>query len=174
LLAEFGSFPAVLGGSKLRLARATGDDRCFLALERFTEAMAHTLSAQLTLGPMLGNWNALEDYLRVQMAHRITERIRILHLNVRNILIRDQTVTEGTIDQAHLYVREVIVSALETGSAALILVHNHPSGDPSPSRSDIEITRAVIDAGKRLGICVHDHIIIGATDNVSLRSRGLI
>jgi len=97
-----------------------------------------------------------------------------LHLNSRNMLIRDENMGDGSIDQAAIYTREVIKRAMELGSAALILVHNHPSGDPSPSKQDIEITRQIVEAGKRLGIGVHDHIIIGAQGHSSLRAQGLL
>ncbi len=124
--------------------------------------------------PVLGSWPALIDYLHATMAHRLTESARVLHLNTRNMLIRDELVSEGSIDQAAIYVREVAKRALELGSAAIILVHNHPSGDPSPSRQDIQLTRDIIGALKPLGIQVHDHVIIGARGNVSLRAEGLI
>ncbi len=90
------------------------------------------------------------------------------------MLIRDEVMSEGSIDQAAVYVREVIRRAIDLGSASIILVHNHPSGDPSPSRADIEITRTIAEAGKRLGVAVHDHIVIGTAGHVSLRAQGLI
>ena len=90
------------------------------------------------------------------------------------MLIRDEVMSRGTVDQAAVHVREVIRRAIDLGSAAIILVHNHPSGDPAPSRADIEITRTIAEAGKRLGISVHDHLIVGTTGHVSLRSQGLI
>lgn len=108
------------------------------------------------------------------MAHHGVERFRVLHLNTRNMLIRDELMGEGSIDQAPVYIREVIRRALAFGSAALILVHNHPSGDPSPSRADIDVTRAIAEAGRNLGIAVHDHLIIGTSGHVSLRAQGLI
>ena len=108
------------------------------------------------------------------MAHAATERVRVLHLNGKNMLIRDELMSEGTIDQAAVHVREVIRRAIDLGSAALILVHNHPSGDPQPSKADITLTRDIIEAGKRLGIAVHDHIIVGSQGHASLRSLGLI
>lgn len=108
------------------------------------------------------------------MAHHAIERVRVLHLNARNMLIRDELMNEGSVDEAPVYVREVVRRAIDLGSAAIILVHNHPSGDPSPSRADIEITRQIAEAGKRLGIAVHDHIIIGTDGHTSLRAQGLI
>jgi len=132
------------------------------------------LHAQVADRPMLANWQALLDYLRADMAHRGVELFRVLHLNTRNILIRDEIMNHGTVDQAPVHVREVIRRALELQSAAIILVHNHPSGDPSPSRADIEITRRIVEAGKPLNIAVHDHLIIGANGHASLRAQGLI
>lgn len=123
---------------------------------------------------MLASWQALLDYLRADMAFLTVERVRVLHLNSRNMLIRDEHMGDGSIDQAAIYTREVIRRAIDLGSAALILVHNHPSGSPEPSRQDIEITRQIAEAGKRLNIAVHDHIIIGTQGHSSLRAKGLI
>ena len=123
---------------------------------------------------MLASWQALLDYLRADMSWLTIERIRVLHLNGKNVLMRDEIVSEGTVDQAALQVREVIRRALEIGSSSLILVHNHPTGDPQPSRADIQLTRDIVEAGKRLGVAVHDHIIIGANGHFSLRAQGLM
>ena len=123
---------------------------------------------------MLAGWQALLDYLRADMSWLTIERIRVLHLNGKNVLMRDEIVSEGTVDQAALQVREVIRRALEIGSSSLILVHNHPTGDPQPSRADIQLTRDIVEAGKRLGVAVHDHIIIGANGHFSLRAQGLM
>jgi DNA repair protein RadC len=122
----------------------------------------------------LSNWQALSDYLQARLAHENVEEFRLLHLDTRNMLVLDEALSRGTIDQTAVHVREVIKRALEVGSAALILVHNHPSGDPSPSRADIDITQTIIAAAKPLGISVHDHIIVGASGQVSLRSKGLL
>ena len=108
------------------------------------------------------------------MAHRAVERVRVLHLNSKNMLIRDELVSEGSIDQAAVHVREVIKRALELNSAALIIVHNHPSGDPQPSRQDIALTRELVAAAKPLGISIHDHIVVGGEKQASLRALGLI
>ncbi len=124
--------------------------------------------------PVLASWQALLDYLRADMAYLSVERVRVLHLNSRNMLIRDEHMGDGSIDQAAIYTREVIRRAIDLGSSALILVHNHPSGSPEPSRQDIEITRQIAEAGKRLNIAVHDHIIIGSQGHSSLRAMGLL
>ncbi len=141
--------------------------------------IAHAVAVRLVEAgvkdqPVLSDWQALIDYLRADMAHHLIERVRVLHLNSRNLLIRDELVSEGSVDEAALHVREVIKRAIQLGSAAIILVHNHPSGDPSPSRADIDITRKVIEAGKPMGIMVHDHIVIGTNGHASLRAMGLI
>ena len=108
------------------------------------------------------------------MAHLDIENVRVLYLDAKNTLIRDETVSEGTTDQAAVYTREIVKRALALGSSNLILVHNHPTGDPQPSRADIQLTRDIVEAGKRLGIAVHDHIIIGARGHTSLRAKGLM
>jgi DNA repair protein RadC len=132
------------------------------------------LQSKLKERPVLGNWQALLDYVQADMAHLPVERVRVLHLNGRNMLIRDDHMGDGSIDEAAIYVREVIKRAVDLGSAGLIIVHNHPSGVPEPSRQDIAITRQIIDAARPLGINVLDHIIVGGNMHRSLRSLGLI
>lgn len=136
--------------------------------------MNHVLLERVRCGPVLSHWDALIDYLKASLSHHPREQVRVLHLNTRNMLIRDEVVSEGTIDQAQLYVREVIRRAMDLGSSAIILAHNHPSGDLTPSRADIDVTRAIADAGRRLGIVVHDHLIFGSAGHVSMRAQGLI
>lgn len=174
LLAEFGSLGAVLTADAESLGRAGLSETAIAALKIAQASALRLLKSEVAERPVLGNWQALIDYLHATMAHRLTESARVLHLNTRNMLIRDELVSEGSIDQAAIYVREVARRALELGSAAIILAHNHPSGDPSPSRQDIDLTRTIVAALKPLGIQVHDHVIIGARGNVSLRSEGLI
>lgn len=175
LIAELGSAGAVLGADAETLMRAGGLSEGAAAAIKIAEASAlRLLRGKVAERPVLSSWQALIDYLHADMAHRSIERVRVLHLNARNLLIRDELAAEGTIDQAAVHVREVIRRALELGSAGLILVHNHPSGDPQPSRADIALTREIITAGKPLGIAVHDHVIIGANSHASLRALGLI
>jgi len=122
----------------------------------------------------LASWQALLDYLQADMAFLGIERVRVLHLNGRNMLIHDDHMGDGTIDSAAIYVREVIRRAMDLSSASVILVHNHPSGAPDPSKQDIAITRDLIQAARPLGISVLDHIIIGQGQHRSMRSMGLI
>ena len=175
LLAEFGGIGGLMAADPQALKRVPGMGEMSIAAIRIVHATAlRMLRAGIVDQPVLANWQALLDYLHADMAHHPVERVRVLHLNTRNVLIRDEKVSEGSIDEAAVHVREVIRRAIDLGSAALILVHNHPSGDPSPSRADIDLTRGVIEAGKRLGIAVHDHIIIGREGHSSLRAMGLI
>lgn len=175
LLREFGGIGGVFAADHDALARVSGVGELSIAALRAVQATAVRLvKAQVADRPVLGNWQALLDYLRADMAHHPVERFRVLHLDTRNHLIRDEAMSEGTIDQAAVYIRQVVKRALDYGSAAIILVHNHPSGDPSPSRADIEITKAIAAAGKPLGIAVHDHLIIGTQGHVSLRAQGLL
>ena len=175
LLAEFGGIASLLSADADALRRVEGmGDGAIAALKIAQASALRLLRAEVAAKPVLGNWQALLDYLRADMAHHPIERVRVLHLNTRNMLIRDEKISEGSIDEAAVHVREVIRRAIDLGSAALILVHNHPSGDPSPSRADIDLTRGIMEAGKRLNIAVHDHIIIGTQGHASLRGLGLI
>jgi DNA repair protein RadC len=175
LLAEFGGIGGLMAADPQALKRVSGMGDTSIAAIRIVHATAlRMIRAEVSDKPVLANWQALLDYLHAEMAHHPIERVRVLHLNTRNMLIRDEKISEGSIDEAAVHVREVIRRAIDLGSAALILVHNHPSGDPAPSRADIDLTRGIIEAGKRLGIAVHDHIIIGTQGHSSLRSMGLI
>ena len=174
LLAEFGGLGALLSADTPSLARAGCTDGMIGALRIAQVAATRLLKSAVADRPVLAGWQALTDYLHAAMAHRLTESVRVLHLNTRNMLIRDELVSEGSIDQSAIYIREVVRRALELGAAALILVHNHPSGDPAPSRQDIALTREIANAGKPLGVTVHDHVVIGSSGHSSLRALGLI
>jgi DNA repair protein RadC len=175
LLREFGGIGGVLSADTESLKRVSGMGETSVAAIKVAHAAAIRLvKSAVEDRPVLANWQALLDYLRADMAHHAVERFRVLHLNARNMLVRDEVMSEGSIDQAAVYVREVIRRALDIGSAAIILVHNHPSGDPAPSRADIDITKAIAAAGKPLGIAVHDHLIIGTQGHASLRAQGLV
>ena len=175
VLREFGGIGGLMAADAVALQRIDGMGETAAAAVRIAQATAiRMIRAEVSARPVLANWQALLDYLRADMAHDGVERFRVLHLNTRNMLIRDEVMHKGTVDQAAVYVREVIRRALELGSAAIILVHNHPSGDPAPSRADIEVTRSIAEAGKRLNIAVHDHLIIGTSGHITLRAQGLI
>lgn len=175
LLHEFGGISSLLTADGESIARNGGvSEGTVAALKIVQAATLRMLSDPIRHQPILSNWQALLDYLRIDMASLTIERVRVLHLNARNMLIRDEVMSEGSIDQAAVYVREVIRRALDLGSAAIILVHNHPSGDPAPSRADIQLTKDIAEAGRKLGIVVHDHIIIGSDKHTSLRASGLI
>jgi len=175
LLKEFGGIGGLMAADATALQRVDGMGDTAAAAVRIAQATAiRMIRTEVAARPVLANWQALLDYLRADMAHDGVERFRVLHLNTRNMLIRDEVMHKGTVDQAAVYVREVIKRAIDLGSAAIILVHNHPSGDPAPSRADIDITRTIAEAGKRLGIALHDHLIIGTGGHVSMRAQGLI
>jgi DNA repair protein RadC len=175
LIARFGGLAAVLTAEPDALARTRGMGEAGIAAVKIAQASAlRLLRAEASRQPVLSGWQALLDYLQADMAHGPVERFRVLHLNARNMLIHDDLMAEGSIDEAPVYVRKVIARAMELHSVALILVHNHPSGDPQPSRADIEITRKLADAARLLDIAIHDHLVIGTSGHSSMRALGLI
>ena len=175
LLREFGSFAQLVSADPQSLRRVEGmGDSAVAALKIAQASSLHMLKGGFRDKPLLSSWDALLDWLRADMGPIDVERVRILYLNARNMLIRDEVASEGSIDQSAIYVREVIRRALELGASALILVHNHPSGSPEPSRQDIAITRDIAAAAAKLGIALHDHIIIGGSDYRSFRAMGLL
>lgn len=175
LLAHYGGFAALITADPQNIARQPGMGETTTAALKIAQAAAlRLLSEPVRELPILASWQSLLDYLRADMAHLNIERVRVLYLNSRNQLIRDDIASEGSIDQAAIYTREIISRAMDLGAVAIILVHNHPSGDSSPSRQDIKMTREIAEAGKRLGITVHDHIIVGNNGFTSMRSAGLI
>ena len=175
LLARFGSLVAVLEASPGALKQVKGMGEAGVGTLKITALAARRMArSEVRQKPVLGSWQALLDYLTIDMAHLTVERVRCLYLNSRNQLILDHEIGTGTVDEAAIYPREVIRRGLDIGATALILVHNHPSGNPEPSRADIQITRRIADAGRLLGITVHDHVIVGREGHVSLRAKGLI
>lgn len=175
LLARFGGLGGLLSADAATLLATDGLGETSVAAIKIVQAiLSRRNKAEVIKRPVLSNWQALIDYLHVHLADRTKEEFHVLHLNTRNELIHAQKMSEGTVDEAAVHIREVIKGAMDAGGAAMILVHNHPSGDPAPSRADIELTRRIADAAKRLDIAVHDHIIIGAKGHASLRSMGLI
>lgn len=175
LLAEFGSFPAVLSASPAELSRVDGLSEGGAAALKFVEAASlRSLKAAALDRPVLSGWQALSDYLHAAMAHRVTEEFRVIFLNNRNVIVRDEAMGAGTVNAAPVYPREIVKRALELGASAVVLVHNHPSGDPQPSREDISMTKAVVEAGRHLGLSVHDHVVIGRSGHASFRALGLL
>jgi DNA repair protein RadC len=175
LLARFGSLAAVLNADPGALAEVDGMGEVSAAALKIVALAARRMArSEVRSKPVLGSWQALLDYLAIDMAHLTVERVRVLYLDSRNRLILDHQAQEGTIDEAAIHPREVVKKALEVGATALILVHNHPSGNPEPSRADIQITARIAEAGRLLGITVHDHVIVGREGHVSLKAKGVI
>jgi len=175
LIRRFGSLAGVLNADSVSLVDHPEMGETSAAALKIVALAARRLAReQVREKPVLGSWQALLDYLQIDMAHLTVERVRVLYLNTQNVLIRDEHVGDGSIDEAAIHPREVIRRALDLGATALILVHNHPSGSPEPSRADIQITNRIAEAGRLLGIVVHDHLIIGREGHVSLRAKGLI
>jgi DNA repair protein RadC len=175
LLKRYGSLAGVLNADAKALALDPQmGEASAAALKVVALAARRLLRAEIEEKPVLGSWQALLDYLRADMAHLTVERVRVLYLNAHNRLIYDHLAQEGSIDEAAIHPREVIRKGLDLGATALILVHNHPSGSPEPSRADIQITNRIAEAGRLLGISVHDHVIVGRDGHVSLKAKGLI
>ena len=175
LIQRFGSLAGVLNADPRALAGHPGMGESSAAALRIVALAARRLARQqVREQPVLGGWQALIDYLTIDMAHLTVERVRVLFLNSKNMLIHDEHVGDGSIDEAAIHPREVIRRALDLGATALIIVHNHPSGSPQPSRADIQVTSSIAEAGRLLGITVHDHVIIGREGHVSLKAKGLI
>lgn len=175
LLQRFGTFAEVLGAPEhlLRETKGIGKEAAF-DLKVISAA-----ASRMTFGPIkkravLGTWQQVLDYCRAAMAFEPRENFRILFLNKKNQLIADEVQHTGTVDHTPAYPREVMRRALELSATAIILVHNHPSGDPTPSRADIEITKEIANTGRSMGIIVHDHIIVGRDGHASLRGMQLI
>jgi DNA repair protein RadC len=174
LIARYGGIGPLLSASADALKRE-GLSETVIAALKIAEATALRLLETRTEGaPILSSWDALTDYLHAAMAHSRTEQVRVLFLNARNILIANEAMWNGSVDEAAVHVREIIARAIALGATALIVVHNHPSGDPTPSQQDIRITRDLVEAARHMKISVHDHVIVGATGRSSLRAMGLI
>jgi len=175
LIARFGSFAEVLSAPPDRLMEVPGVGEAVATEIKIVHAAALRLMRGAVLNrPLLSSWSAVLDYVRAAMAFSDIEQFRILFLDKKNQLIADEVQQQGTVDHTPVYTREVIKRALELGASAIVLVHNHPSGDPSPSAADIEMTRTLVDATQRLGLTIHDHVIVGRKGHVSFRASGLI
>ncbi len=174
LLARFESLAGVLSASieDLKIVDGIGE-LCALDLK-----LVHELTQRIGLEPLrrrtvISSWTALLDYVKVALAHEPREQFRVLFLDRKNQLLADEVMNEGTVDHAPVYPREIVRRALELSASAVILVHNHPSGDPTPSQADIEMTRQVVDAGRPLRITVHDHLVVGREGVASFKALGL-
>ena len=174
LIDDFGGIGSLLGASAESLRKEGLTDTTIAALKIADATALRLLEARIEERPILSSWDALGDYLHAAMAHRPTEEVRILFLNAKNMLIANESMWEGSVDEASVHVREVIARAIALGATAIIIVHNHPSGDPSPSQQDIRLTRDLVEAGRHLKIVVHDHVIVGAQGRTSMRAMGLI
>ncbi len=175
LIDRFGDFNAVVSAPANHLSDVPGVGEAVICELKVIEAAAHRLSrARVMRQQVISSWDALLDYCHTTMAHRETELFRVFYLDRKNVLIADEEQASGTVDHVPVYPREVVKRALEHNASALILVHNHPSGDPTPSHSDIDMTRQVQVAAEALGITLHDHIIIGKSCELSFRSRGYL
>ncbi|MEM1342160.1 MAG: DNA repair protein RadC [Pseudomonadota bacterium] len=175
LITTFGDLNHVLAAPEARLREVQGvGDRVVFEL-KLSEAVGHRMArAKILKKPVLSSWDALLAYCQSAMAHRDVEQFRILFLDRKNVLIADEVQAAGTVDHVPVYPREVVKRALELNASALILVHNHPSGDPTPSGADIEMTEAIRAAAEILGIVLHDHLVIGKAQELSFRAEGLL
>jgi DNA repair protein RadC len=175
LLRRFGSFAELIAADADEIRKVPGAKDATVAALKVVQAAALRMSRTDLIGkPAIGSWQQLLDYCHAAMARETREQFRVLYLDRKNVLIADEVQATGTVDHTPVYPREVVKRALDLGASALILVHNHPSGDPTPSAGDIEMTAEIRDAAVRLGIALHDHVIIGRKGHVSFKSRGLL
>lgn len=175
LLARFGSFAEVVAAPPERLHEEKGVGEAVVLHLKLLKAAAERLArSEIVDRPILSSWSSVIDYCRTAMAYADKEQFRILFLDKRNRLIADEVQQSGTVDHTPVYPREVVKRALEVAATAIILVHNHPSGDPTPSRADIDMTQKLVSIADPLGILVHDHVIVGRDGHASLRGLGLM
>jgi DNA repair protein RadC len=174
LIAHFGSFAAVLSANREALSDAGLKDAAIAVLLGVREASSRFLRGEIADKPVISNWQALIDYCTAKIGFAATEEFHLLFLDRKNGLIRDERQQQGTVDHTPVYPREVVKRALELNATAIIMVHNHPSGDVTPSRADIEMTKQVREAAKAVGIALHDHLVIGRGKHSSFRSLGLL
>ncbi|MBL4690904.1 MAG: DNA repair protein RadC [Rhodospirillales bacterium] len=175
LLNKFGSFSAVISAEPAALKEVEGVGEAVVVTLKTVQAAALRLSHEEIMDqPVLSSWDKLIAYCRASMGHQKNEHFRILFLNRQNVLIADEVQQSGTVDHTPVYPREVVKRALELSATAIIMVHNHPSGDPTPSQADIEMTRQVADAGAKLSIVLHDHLIMTKAGHSSFKEMGLL
>lgn len=175
LLKKFGSFAEVINAPEQRLLEVKGvGTAAIVELKLIKAAALRLMRTSILEKPVLSSWNDVIDYCHAAMAKEETEQFRILFLDKKNRLIEDEVQSRGTVDHTPVYIREVMKRALELSASALLLVHNHPSGDPHPSRADIDMTRRIISAAQPFGIVVHDHVVVGREGHASFKGLGLI
>jgi DNA repair protein RadC len=175
LIERFGGFAEALSADPDDLLQVPGlGVACTAALKSVREAALRLVKAELRDRPVIGSWDLLLDYCRAHIAYGKVEEFHLLFLDRKNALIAHEQQQRGTVDHTPVYTREVVKRALELGASALILVHNHPSGDPTPSKADIAVTKDIVNAAKPLGVVVHDHVIIGRGRHTSFRDMGLL
>ncbi|MCH8098122.1 MAG: DNA repair protein RadC [Proteobacteria bacterium] len=175
LIARFGSFADVITADVKELVAVKGvGENTAVALKTIQAAAIRLAREQVMNKPVISSWQKLLDYCRASMAFAKTEEFRVMFLDRKNVLIADEMQQTGTVDHTPVYPREVVKRALDLGASAIIMVHNHPSGDPTPSKGDVEMTKEVREACEKLGISLHDHLIIGKSGHASFKSLGLL
>jgi len=174
LIAQFGGIGPLLAADSETLKREGLTDGVVAALKIAEATALRLLESRIEGRPVLSSWDALGDYLTAAMAHSRVEEVRVLFLNAKNLLIANEAMWRGSVDEAAVHVREVMKRAIAHGATAIIVVHNHPSGDPTPSKADVTLTRELVEAGRHMKVTVHDHVIVGATGRSSLRAMGLM
>lgn len=175
LIKRFGTFAELIAAEPDEIRKVAGaKDAAVTALKLVQAAALRSAQGDLLGRPAIGSWRQLLDYCHAAMARETREQVRVLYLDRKNVLIADEIQSTGTVDHTPIYPREVVKRALDLGASALILVHNHPSGDPTPSRGDIDMTMEIKDAAVRLGIELHDHVIIGRAGHASFKALGLL
>ncbi len=175
LLAHFGGFAKMAHATPLELAKVEGmGDAAVAAIKAIHASAERLLREEASHGPVIQSWTALLDYCRVSMGHKKIEEFRVLFLNHKHALIADEVQQTGTVNHAPVYPREVVKRALDLSASAIILAHNHPGGDPTPSKDDIQITKQIVAASASLGLVVHDHLIIAGAKYYSFKSNGLL
>ncbi|MCA1653371.1 MAG: DNA repair protein RadC [Sphingomicrobium sp.] len=174
LVASFGGIGPLLGADPETLRREGLSEGMIGALKIAEASALRLLETRVEGRPILSSWDALGDYLQAAMGHSAIEEVRVLFLNAKNLLVANEAMWTGSVDESAVHVREIIARAITLGATALIIVHNHPSGDPTPSSQDIRLTRDLIEAGRHMKIAIHDHVIVGAQGRSSMKATGLI
>jgi DNA repair protein RadC len=174
LIGQFGGIGPLLAADAETLRREGLSEGVVAALKIAEATALRLLETKVEGRPVLSSWDALGDYLSAQMAHIAVEEVRVLFLNAKNMLLANEAMWRGSVDSASMHVREVMKRAIVHGATAIIIVHNHPSGDPTPSQADVQLTRELVEAGRHMKVTVHDHVIVGSQGRSSLRALGLM